>query len=125
MEAIAYQRNGEIFVRNNLGLDNQLVADMQKDIDDVLGLNGKRDSKGRIVSDTSSKLIANRRGIYDSVSNQFQRWDKENCLTVEFLQDQIDKLEKQLARDNEALPFIGVRLYFYKRKQEKLKRQKL
>lgn len=125
MEAIAYQRNGEIFVRNNLGLDNQLVADMQKDIDDVLGLNGKRDSKGRIVSDTSSKLIANRRGIYDSVSNQFQRWDKENCLTVEFLQDQIDKLEKQLARDNEALPFIGVRLYFYKRKQKKLKRQKL
>lgn len=124
MGAIAYQRNGEIFVRNNLGLDTQLVADMQKDIDDVLGLNGKSDSKGRIISDTSSKLIAKRRGIYDSVSNQFQRWDKEKRLTVEFLQDKIDKLEEQLARDSEALPFIGVRLYFYKRKQEKLKRQK-
>lgn len=124
MEAIAYQRNGEIFVRDNIGLDSDFVERMKKDIDDILCLNGERDSTGKIVSDTITKLVATRRGIYDSVANQFQRWDKEKCLTPEFLQEEIDKLEKMLESDAEALPYIGVRIYFYKRKQEKLKRRK-
>ena len=73
-----------------------LVSRLQKDVDEVLGLNGVKDAHGRILYDTASKLIASRRSICDSVHSQFERWDKKNCLTVEFLQDKIVKLEKML-----------------------------
>lgn len=125
MDAVAYQRNGEIFIRKDKGLDPDLVDRMQNDLDRVLCLNGKKDSNGRVSNDTASKLIANRRRIYDSVSTQFKRWSNDNKLTVEFLQDKIEQLENMLKGNNIAEPFIGVRLYFYKRKQEKLRRQGL
>lgn len=124
MEAIAYYRDGEIFVRQDKGLDTELVKKMQNDMDAVLVLNGKKDLKGKRIYDTASKLVASRRSICDSVHSQFERWDKNNCLTVEFLQDKIDRLMIMLERNNIAEEsYIGVRLYLYKRKQEKLKRK--
>lgn len=124
MEAIAYYRTGEIFVRSDKGLDLELVNQMQNDIDEVLALNGRKDVKGKIIYDTASKLVASRRSICDSVHLQFERWDRKKCLTVEFLQEKIDKLEAMLERDNIAEEaYIGVRLYLYKRKQEKLRRK--
>lgn len=122
MEAIGYKRNGEIFVRSDKGLDPQLVDAMQKDIDSVLTLNGKKNAEGLVLYDTASKLIAKRRGIYQSVSKQFDRWNKKKCLTAGFLSDKINYLEKQLKKDAVAEDFIGIRLYFYKRKYRKLKR---
>ncbi|MCI6887616.1 MAG: TIGR02646 family protein [Lachnospiraceae bacterium] len=123
MEAIAYHKNGEIFIRTDKGLDPGLIKNMQKDVDEVLGLNGVKSEDGRILYDTASKLVASRRSICDSVHSQFERWDKKKCLTVDFLQEKINKLEKMLEGDHEAEPYIGVRLYFYKRKQEKLRRR--
>lgn len=111
MKAIAYQRDGEIFVRKDRGLDNTLVDNMQKDIDRVLQLNGFKDCNGKRLYDTTSKLVASRRNICDSVHSQFERWDKKKCLSVEFLQDKIDKLEETLKGDKIAEPYIGVRLY--------------
>ena len=122
MEAIGYRRNGEIFVRGDKGLDSNLVADMQKDLDDILVLNGKKDAEGKVVFDTASKLIANRRSIYQSVCTQFERWDEKKCLTKSFLKEKISFLEKQLQGDAVAEPYIGVRLYFYKRKYKKLEK---
>lgn len=121
MEAIGYKRNGEIFVRGDKGLDPKLVADMQGDLDHVLMLNGQKDSEGKVVRDTASKLIANRRKIYDSTCNQFERWDRKNCLTADFLEEKINYLEKQLEDGKIAEPYIGVRLYFYIKKYKKFK----
>lgn len=120
MEAVGYKRNGEVFVHTDKGLDAELVKDMQKDLDEVLVLNGKKDADGKVVSDTASKLLANRRAIYQSVCTQFERWDKKRCLTKDFLKEKIDYLEKQLEGNRLAEPYIGVRLYFYKRKYRKL-----
>lgn len=120
MEAIGYRKNGEVFVSNKKGLPPELVRQMQKDIDQVLVLNGKKDKEGKIIFDTATKLVAKRRSIYDSVCTQFERWDKKKCLTVEFLKDRIRHLEKQLEDDKTADEYIGVRLYFFKRKYEKL-----
>ena len=96
---------------------------MQRDIDDVLHLNGEKDSAGRIKWDTRSKLVASRRCICDSVCSQFERWSKKGILTADFLQDKIEKLEEKLRDDNIADEYIGVRLYLYKRKEEKLRRK--
>ncbi len=123
MEAIAYKRNGQIFVRNDVGLDCKLVDKMQNDIDKVLVLNGKRDDEGNFKYDTSTRLVANRRSTYDSVTRQFERWSKKGCLTSDYLREQIELLESQLREVDDAMEFIGVRLYFYKEKYRKLKRQ--
>lgn len=45
-------------------------------------------------------------------------------VTADFLQDKIDKLESQLQGNNIADEYIGVRLYLYKRKAEKLRKQR-
>lgn len=120
MEAIGYKRNGEIFIRRDKGLDPKLADDMQTDIDEVLALNGKKDAEGKVIFDTASRLIATRRSIYDSVCSQFERWDKKKCLTKDFLREKIDYLEKQLQGGLKAEPYIGVRLYFYKRRYKRL-----
>ena len=96
MEAIAYKRNGQIFVK---------------------------DEKGNVKHDTSTRLIANRRSTYESVTRQFERWSKKSCLTSDYLKEQIDFLENQLNGTADAMEFIGVRLYFYKEKYKRLKRQ--
>ena len=86
--------------------------------------NGEKDSNGKIEWDTRSKLVASRRCICDSVHSQFDRWSKKGFLTAEYLQEKIEKLESQLKDDNIADEYIGVRLYLYKRKKEKLEKQK-
>lgn len=40
MEAVAYRRDGFMFVKTNVGLDSQLVQQMQNDINEILHLNG-------------------------------------------------------------------------------------
>lgn len=124
MQAIGYKKNGQIFVWSDKGLDPQLGEAMQRDIDEVLVLNGKKNEKGEVIYDTASQLIAKRRRIYQSVASQFGRWDKKKCLTANFLKDKIELLENQLKGIESADAFIGVRLYFYKRKYEKLVRMK-
>lgn len=122
MEAIAYQRNGEIFVRKDKGLDSNLVHKMQRDLDEVLLLNGKRDKEGKFLHDTASRLVANRKKIYESTRSQFERWDQKKCLTEEFLKDKIALVEKQFEDGQIADPYIGVRLYFYKRRYSRMKK---
>ncbi len=123
MEAIGYRKSGEIYVRENMGLTAKTVVDIQKNIDNVLCLNEQMDSQRRIIKDTSTKIVAARRSMYDSVSTEFERWEKRKCLTSSFLQSKIDSLENQLKFDNIAQPFIGVKLYRYRKKRDSLIRQ--
>lgn len=125
MEAIGYSKDGTIFVSRKKGLDPELAEKMQKDMDVVLVLNGEKDETGRVIHDTATTLVAKRKSICESVFTQFERWDKKKCLTPEYLNDVIERLEKQLCDDAVADEYIGVRLYFYRRKYEKLKKQRL
>ena len=87
-------------------------------------LNGKLDADGKTKFDTSTRLVAMRRSIYQSVCTQFERWDRKKCLTADFLQEKIDALEKELQGDETAEPFIGVRLYWYRKKCRQLSSRK-
>lgn len=120
MEAIAYKRSGYMFVKANMGLDKELVEEMQKDINYKLQLNGELNDDGSLGYDTTSRLIASRKRIYDSVSNQFERWDKKNLLTSQYLKEQLDKLYEQLKDGNIAEPFLGTRIYFLNKKYKML-----
>ena len=123
MQAVAYHKNGEIFIRSNAGLNTDTVEKLQNDIDNILHLNGIKDCNGKIIHDTSTKIVAKRRSIYESVNDEFERWEKRKVLTSSFLQSKIDMLEGELKNDNIAQPFIGVKLYRYKKKRDLLLKQ--
>lgn len=120
MGAIAYKRTGYMFVKTNVGLDKKVVEAMQEDINVKLQLNGELNADGDIECDTTSRLIANRKKIHDSVSNQLERWDKKNRLTSQYLKEQLDKLYEQLKDGNIAEPFLGTRIYFLNKKYKSL-----
>lgn len=123
MEAIAYRRDGFMFVKKNIGLDAELVQDMQDDINDVLHLNGEVDEKDNVINDTTSRLVTTRQKIHDSVDSQIKRWKKKGCLTSVFLKEEIDELYKQLQDDNDAEPFIGARIYYMEKEYKNLRRR--
>lgn len=123
MEAIAYERNGRMFIRTNVGLDEKIVNKLQHDIDDVLKLNGYWKKDGTIWYDTTSHIVTRRKRISDSTCTQFERWDRQGKLTVTYLLEQIEKLEKQLTGDEIAEPFVGVRLFFFRKKLRELERR--
>lgn len=98
MKAIAYDKSGRVYVREDAGLDTELVQAMQEDIDKVLCLNGALDDDKKMIYDTASRLRANRKSVYDSVCSQFSRWgnQRKNKLTSAFLAEKIEQMEKQL-----------------------------
>ena len=44
--------------------------DMEKDINETLQLNGELNSDGSVKHDTTSRLVASRKRIYDSAASQ-------------------------------------------------------
>lgn len=123
MEAIAYRRDGYMFVKTNIGRDIELVKSMQRDINEVLHLNGELSKDGELGIDTTSRLIACRKRICDSVNSQLRRWDKKGLLTSEYVKEKLDELCKQLEPHTIADPFIGTRIYFMEKKYYSLVRQ--
>ncbi|MCD7711324.1 MAG: hypothetical protein LUJ25_01020 [Firmicutes bacterium] len=69
-----------------------------------------------------TKLVARRKNIYESVCQEFERWDKQKRLTRDFLKDIIEKCENMMNRDGIAEEYIGERLYFYRKKYRKMER---
>lgn len=122
MKAIAYRRDGFVFVKRSVGLDSDLADAMQNDINDVLHLNGELDQEKRVIHDTTSRLLANRKRVYDSVSSQIERWDKQGVLTTDYIKEKLNKLSERLKDDNTAEPFIGVRIYHLEKKMAQLKK---
>ncbi len=120
MEAIAYRRDGFMFVKTNMGLDPELVQRMQSDINDILHLNGEVDEHDEVVNDTTSRLVRSRKKIHDSVDSQMKRWEEQGCLSSVFLKDEIDDLYRQLSDGNDAEPFIGVRIYYMEKARKSL-----
>lgn len=125
MKAIAYRKNGFIFVDKNVGLSADLVNDMQDDINKILQLNGELDTDGKMKYDTNTRLVSNRKRVFDSVSSQFSRWDKQGKMSSEFLKEKVAELEKQLENEEQAEPFIGVRLFRYRKKCLELEHRRM
>jgi len=102
MQKIRYDENGKIYT---FPKDKAL----EKDINDILHLNGK---KGL---DTSTQLVRNRREAYRSFKNFIEKNGKNGKLSRSFIDKKIKKLENQEIYDE----FVGVTLYFLKRKLKK------
>lgn len=114
MEQIRYLSNGKIYTE-------PVDADIEKDINDRLRLNGILDSQGRLVTDTSTELVRGRREAYRWCKMLFQRLDKAGKCTAAMIGKQID-----LIRNAEEMPeFAGVKLYFLQKKYRELQKRSL
>lgn len=119
MKLIAYRKDGTIFAREK-GTENvEIVRKMNKDINDTLCLNGKRDKAGNIISDTSTCLIKGRRDAYREYQMMMERLAKKKTLTSQRVEKEMDKI-----RNAEKMPeFAGVILFFLNRKYMTLRSQ--
>lgn len=107
IQQISYTKKGEI-------VSGQ--AEFQKEIDYVLCLNGKLDKQGTRVSDTNTRLVEGRRDTYHACEKAFISLAKKKQLNSLTLEKMISKLEQQELSEQ----YVGVTLYFLKKKLRSL-----
>lgn len=110
MKKKAYKKDGTIYTE-------PFDADLEKDINRVLALNGRLDSDGHMMSDTATELVKGRKEAFLYCRSFFQELDKRGKCTSFMVKKRIDML-----KNNDILPeFAGVILYFLERKYTELR----
>ncbi len=88
--------------------------EINRQINEILKLNGKLDSNGNYISDTSTGLVAGRKAAYNSYEKLMKSFDSvKNKKGIEAqIRKVIDKIENSDIYDE----YTGVILYFMKRR---------
>lgn len=116
MEQIAYRKDGTIYFMPSSEWGDEIVEQIEKDINETLCLNGKRDSKGELVADTSTCLLKGRKDAYRQVKKQLERLSQKNNISSKHLKNLIKGVQER-----EELPeFAGVTTFFLNRVYKKL-----
>ena len=103
MEGIVYSRDGII---SYIGT---LKAEIERDLDTVLCLNGKLDKDRNSVGDTRTQLVYSRRRVYQNTEQICLDQLERDNLTAEWLQTQIrESLDKERWDS-----MVGVSIYVY------------
>lgn len=114
MNLLIYDKDGFIktFPRNDL---------LEKDINDILCLNGIHTASGKYIADTSTGLVKGRKDAYLSYKRFIERLDKNSKCTSGNVLKKIRQIENA-----DCMPeYAGVLLYFLNKKyKELLKRGK-
>ena len=105
MQMIRYDRNGRIFTSSK-------DKEMEHDINEVLHLNGIVDKATGNMIDTSTCLVKGRKDVYDSFCRFIEGLSKKNKLTKAVLEKKVKELECA----EEYMEYVGVWLFFLKRK---------
>ncbi len=113
MKKIAYKVNGIIYT-------NPKDEVIERDINEVLLLNGIRKKDGT-VRDTATELLKGRRDAYTRARKMMERLNKNGKCTSATLKKLIDSMLDQ----EELEEYIGVKLYYLKKKYESLVRRGL
>ena len=91
---------------------------MEKDINDVLLLNGIQKSDGT-VRDTSTELLKGRKDTYERARKMMNRLNaKGKCTSVT-----VKKLIEELYNSDEREEYAGVKLYYFRKKYNSLIRR--
>ena len=113
MDKIAYKSDGIIYTKPK-------DEAMEKDINETLMLNGIKKSDGS-VRDTSTELLKGRRDAYDRARGIMETLQKKDKCTSSSVKSIID----QLYDKEEQEEFVGVKLYYLRKKYESLIRRGL
>ena len=111
MDKIAYKPDGTIYTK---------PADlaMEKDINETLLLNGIRKSDGT-VRDTSTEILKGRRDAYDRARQMMKRLNGNKKCTSATVKKVIDALTDK----KELEEYVGVKLYYFRKKYAELVKQ--
>lgn len=110
MSKIAYKSDGTIYTEP---FDKAL----EDDINNTLALNGKLDSQGRMVSDTTTELVRGRRDAFRSCKQFFRSLDKAGKCTSSMIEKRISEI-----KNAEYMPeYAGVILFVLEKKRNQLK----
>ena len=111
MDKIAYDKDGRIFTEPK-------DADMETAINDVLLLNGIQKKDGT-VRDTSTELLKGRRDAYARARRMMNTLNvKGKCTSAV-----IKKLMEELHNSAEREEYVGVKLYYFRKKYNSLLRR--
>ena len=103
MKGIVYSRNGIISYIGTLS------AEIERDLDTVLCLNGKLDKDRNPIGDTRTQLVYNRRRVYQNTEQICLDQLERDNLTEEWLQAQISESLNKEQWDS----MVGVSIYVY------------
>ena len=108
MDKIAYKANGIIYTK-------PMDKVMEKDINEVLLLNGIKKQDGSII-DTATELVKRRRDCYNSARQIMTRLNQKGKCTSSTIKKLIDRL----SNEEELEEFVGVKLFYFKKKYNQL-----
>lgn len=111
MDKIAYDKDGKIYTKPR-------DAAMERDINDVLLLNGIQKKDGT-VRDTSTELLKGRRDAYDRARRMMNTLNVKGKCTSSV----IKKLMEELYNSDEREEYVGVKLYYFRKKYNSLVRR--
>lgn len=106
MNGISYTRDGLVKYQEGTSFDKNKIQD---DIDKVLQLNGKEDSRHNGRIDTATRLIQQRRNVYHSTEDICLDLLESGDLSDDWLSKQIDQCLNVESRE----AFAGVTIFVY------------
>lgn len=113
MDKIAYKPDGTIYTEPRDDV-------MEKDINETLLLNGIRKPDGS-VRDTSTEILKGRRDAYDRARKMMEHLNRSGKCTSGAVKKIMDSLLHQEEREE----FVGVKLYYFRKKYAVLVRRGL
>lgn len=113
MDKIAYDKYGKIYTEPT-------DATMERDINEVLLLNGIQKKDGS-VRDTSTELLKGRKDAYDRARKMMDSLNRKGKCTS----DALKKIMDELYNSDEREEYVGVRLYYFRKHYNSLIRRGL
>lgn len=108
MDKIAYKKDGTIYT-------NPEDEAMEKDMNEILHLNGIRNRDGSVL-DTSTEILKGRRDTYFRVQKMMEMLAKQGkCTSAE-----VKKIIDNLKNKEEFEEYQGVKLYYFRKKYDSL-----
>lgn len=111
MEHILYDSDGTIGISESE--DQQIL---QRDLDEILFLNGKLDANRVCIQDTTTELVKKRRDLFRDTENNCLELQEQGMLTLEFLDRKISQCLEVEHREE----MVGVKLFVMKFYRNKL-----
>lgn len=108
MDKIAYDTQG--FIKTN-----PEDIDMERDLNEVLGLNGLWKNE-RFIADTATNLVKGRQNAYERYRRYVRKLNKKGKCTSARIKKKIDEIEQE----EQKREYAGVLLYFLKKKYHSL-----
>lgn len=108
MDKIAYKPDGTIYIEPQ-------DEEMERDINEILLLNGVKKADGS-VRDTSTEIVKGRRDAYDRARRMMENLNRSGKCTSVAVKKIIDNLLNKEEREE----FVGVKLFYFKKKYDAL-----